>query len=1480
VQRNSNGPVFSLTNYTFNVEEKFAVGGQIGAVKATDLDGDQLGFTSLATGEAADLFFLNVETGAIVLRDLLTTASLNRYTFDVTVRDFRPASVQRSATAEVTINILRDSGPPVFTSANYEIDVPITRAVNATVLRVVATDPDLKGEIRYRLKGYAPGTDYFTLDIVQGNINVIKSLNDTDVFATYTLLIEAFDTAAPSIIVQAAVKINILRNLNDPLFASGSYEDSVYDYQAVGTQILQVSATDADITRPENEFVFSIASNSPAASYFAINPFSGLITVNGKLADSPISRYTFNVIAKDLGADPRSSLTQVTIVIVRNQATPQFSLPSYNAQTSEKVSVLDSIIKVTATDDDPSDTLNGQIRYSIESQEYFQINPETGDITARVSLITAEQDTYTMTVRATDKGVNPLFSEAIVVITITREGLPFFNQTAYERTVSELLPVGSEIITLTAEDPLLKLLKYEITSGGSSATLFNMDPDTGRIQLAQSLRSPLADDITVYTLSVAGYRAENFNVRAAATVTINVNRNPNAPVFTHGNLEYDITEDAVVGGSIGQVNATDADFGTINGNFSFRIVSANSSPVNSGVYFHINAGTGVIYVSANLRDDLTQPAKYTLSVVVTDKGFPAKSSSILVTVNVVRNRNGPVFSLPSYTLDVDENTISDFQVGTVETTEADNDPVRYTVIGELPGSLYFDVDAVSGEIRTTGLIVRDSTTTYKLLIQAVDVPQALASPRTATAEVIINVLRNPNAPVFINAPYFKEISEYTDLQSSIAQVIATDQDNPNFPSGTIRYYLRVVEYDRDALFAKYGSRDLPNDKPWFVVSETAGSVHLTQLLTQKRIPDMFNLTIEARDKGNPQKSAEARLTIKIVRNLNTPLFATLFGYEATIDNTYNVGQPTGIIASARDADIDNIFNNGTPNALFDYQMDPGDEYAEDRKYFDITQTGILFVKTSLRDSPIRKFDFFIVAIDKSWQPLSDRARVIITVEQRDLGTRELGFQESVLTWNVPEGAATTDIAPLRLALGNVESQIVCTIVEVNGDNNTANRNYPFAVRSIDNGQNCELYIVEVMDREQTGSYNIMVAVEEVTSNGKRKKREVINVSNTHKRVMVMLTIADVNDSPPSFVYPAYPAAVTDQFVFAVSDRATAGAVAGKILATDPDLNSQITYELQPPNSAFYLSSDLDLVLSRSLGDIASGYVTLSVTASDGTNKGFANIIVNVIKDSNRYVMVLDGISPQKAADNVEAIRDLIQRETGKVAIIETFRSKLVQQGNSLRFNSSSTDIYYCLASPTDYKLLPNSVSYPNLLAKVQALIVSTGGVFINQRNPINFETVDLAGLSDEVKSALNIGTQLKLKTKSYIWWTNDPWAAFIAAAGVVFVLALVGIVVLLNSYKRYSRFVSKYKIYQSNMAGAEFTEPPSFLREYETQSLNMYVPPDETVQDLGEINMNFQGDTTTPRGASVVGAGTVVNPVYGKIEERREREGIINEVPY
>ena len=79
VVRNRNGPVFTSGRYDFTVAETFPLGDIIGTVAATDGDGDQVTFASLASGEAADLFFLNSETGAISLRSLLLTSLQDNY---------------------------------------------------------------------------------------------------------------------------------------------------------------------------------------------------------------------------------------------------------------------------------------------------------------------------------------------------------------------------------------------------------------------------------------------------------------------------------------------------------------------------------------------------------------------------------------------------------------------------------------------------------------------------------------------------------------------------------------------------------------------------------------------------------------------------------------------------------------------------------------------------------------------------------------------------------------------------------------------------------------------------------------------------------------------------------------------------------------------------------------------------------------------------------------------------------------------------------------------------------------------------------------------------------------------------------------------------------------------------------------------------------------------------------------------------------
>ena len=58
-----------------------------------------------------------------------------------------------------------------------------------------------------------------------------------------------------------------------------------------------------------------------------------------------------------------------------------------------------------------------------------------------------------ITVRARDHGIPPLSSQAQAIITINRErNVPVFGQTEYKEQKPEDLPVGTEIVTVTATD--------------------------------------------------------------------------------------------------------------------------------------------------------------------------------------------------------------------------------------------------------------------------------------------------------------------------------------------------------------------------------------------------------------------------------------------------------------------------------------------------------------------------------------------------------------------------------------------------------------------------------------------------------------------------------------------------------------------------------------------------------------------------------------------------------------------------------------------------------------------------------------------------------------------------------------------------------------------------------------------------------------------------------------------------------------------
>ena len=65
-----------------------------------------------------------------------------------------------------------------------------------------------------------------------------------------------------------------------------------------------------------------------------------------------------------------------------------------------------------------------------------------------------------------------------------------------------------------------------------------------------------------------------------------------------------------------------------------------------------------------------------------------------------------------------------------------------------------------------------------------------------------------------------------------------------------------------------------------------------------------------------------------------------------------------------------------------------------------------------------------------------------------------------------------------------------------------------------------------------------------------------------------------------------------------------------------------------------------------------------------------------------------------------------------------------------------------------------------------------------------FEAENIVGISDELQLSRNI-----TPTKSYVWWMNDPWAAFIALSAIIILLGIIAVVILLYQWNRYVKFL-------------------------------------------------------------------------------------------
>ncbi|KAL8559117.1 hypothetical protein ACOMHN_046165 [Nucella lapillus] len=944
VIRNEFPPIFTASPYRTTINETTEVGVGILQVAANDQDGDRMVFTASGETDTLSYFYLSADTGLISVRRPLTSDTKNEYRMVIVASD--SGNPEKRSTVEAFITVIRDQGPPFFINLPYRTAVNELVIAGTSVLTVQARDLDLIGDIRYELIGDYPTQSFFSLDAVTGELATSSSLLSDSLRASlYKARVVAYDTARPTVRTTATADITVLRNPNAPVWLSPDYAASIRETAIVGSTVLNTTATDQDVNDVLTYEILSqsAAPFSPAAAYFYIDRLNGIITLRESTLASNLTQFFLLLRVCDSGFPARCANSTASISVVRNQFPPVWQQLPYQIVIAEDRTP-DSVplLTIQATDSD----LLGSIVYeqALPGVAYFDVDPSSGALTLQSTLRLDSRLQITFQVVAYDSQdpIRRVTADVTVFITRNPSG-PAFLRDPYERVIGENFPLGDIVMNTTAIDLDGDVLRYSIASANNKDQ-FYINPDNGIITLRQLLTT---NSISRFTLLVTASDQRIPERTATTQVIITVSRDNVVPFFVNTPYFTQITETRAVSSSIFNVFAHDSD---LVGEIRYEAIGVY--PATS--FFAVSPVTGAITVTTDLKNDALLRASYTLTVVAYDNAYASTRATADVTIEVVRNENGPVFQ-PSATYQVtvpDEITLGAL-VLTVTAVDRDaGDVVTYTLLGNsaqstsVNATLFFFLDRETGEIRTRRPLTEAPLNLYTVTVRAED---NRGRSNLASVRVIISRVTD-NPPVFQNTPYRTSVDVIRAINSTIYSVSAVDPDG----ASPVRYNL-----------AGYFPGTL-----YFSLNSVTGDITLVQNFDRDVYASLlYVLRVEAYEVLRPEVKVQENVLIDVIRNPSPPVFERNF-YTTTIAESVVLG--TSVLQiNAVDADGDVTVYEIDSSSL------AGSSASE--VFYLNPSSGVIFVRNDLRTSSQNQYTFIVRSRDQSYPERLDTATVQIDI---------------------------------------------------------------------------------------------------------------------------------------------------------------------------------------------------------------------------------------------------------------------------------------------------------------------------------------------------------------------------------------------------------------------------------------------------------------------------------------------------------------------
>ncbi|XP_069061932.1 protocadherin-23-like [Pleurodeles waltl] len=940
---NDNNPTFTKNVYHTSLIEDAAIGSVVLDLLAFDYDEGLNGEITYSLIDSTMGFFtVNRSTGAIVTTQSLDRETINQYIFRAVACDCSMDGPKRCVTTQVVVHIedINDNSPH-FTENPINAHIDMETTLNKTITTVRAIDPDqgTNGTVEFH---FAEDEPLFYINRHTGEVQILR-LMIYETLSPKVLKVLAVDQGKPARTATGILVIHIVGQAQDIEFVYNVYEAVLPENSSAGTSVVTVEARDHSLTRERVHY--SIFSGDKDA-VFSINSGTGEITVKEPafLDFEATEKFNLVILAENL----RQTAYCTVIVFIQdvNDNLPQFEQHDPKSSVSEGQAYKTYVLQVFAIDDDSG--LNGEIEYSIIddaplgytvtqlSANDVDLNPTifyslpengnpglrfaldryTGVLTLVKPLDYEEAAEYRLRVQASDS-LHHTEAEVTIQVSDVNDNTPIFTQDSYQVMLSELAPVHTSVLTVSATDEDSRengMISYRILAPLHD---FSINPINGTVFTEKQMSSNRNSKVIQLLIEAEDHGTPALSAVVSVGIQIQ-DINNCAPQFTNEHYSISVSEDVSVGTSVLTFSAVDRDWSPDNTFIDFFIISGNTQnafvvETNIVQIDSTRKTIGHLVVMSALDRETTSTFK--LAIIATDRGTPPLNSTATVLISVLdANDSPPVFTSLEYHAEVRESTPVNRMITVISANDCDagaNADITYSVVsGNDLG--HFKLDRKNGSVEVAKALDYEKVLKYTLTIQATDGGED--GGNIAFATVSISILDdNECVPVFLFPTLNCVIRE--NLPALTHMCTAKAQDFDSGPYGLLTY-----SFQSSCLTENRKSVDLD----LFSIDPMTGDIHTKQTLDYER-QIKYCFIVQAKDKSDSTATVTIHVDVEGVDEYDPVFLKNIYLFH--LNETNDIGQVIGkLAASDNDDGLDGVieYSLETPSQFFSLNKTSGE----------------------------------------------------------------------------------------------------------------------------------------------------------------------------------------------------------------------------------------------------------------------------------------------------------------------------------------------------------------------------------------------------------------------------------------------------------------------------------------------------------------------------------------------------------------------------